>query len=458
MKNYIFIVRPWNVEFFIELGKLIQLREKACKISYWTLQLEAFEDLKQNAITAVYLPIAFEQAQINDEIVANVDEQLNNKFNLCINLLYEIERYKVDYTQTDKFIGKQVCFFEKSIPENADLISLTVDHFTYMLAAYQNSLKNGHNYMLHPTGFPLNANVIASNPWDLNRFRKEAVNFSEVEAYRETLNKPPQQTIHYMQARKLPKFKNSLKLRWQAWQKKSPPKGLFSYLEKPPKRFEISRFKKEKMNIQLDYLSLQSLIEIANNRKVFYFPLQYEPEMSILAYSPYFKDQMEIIRLISQSLKYGDLLVLKENPKMLGKRDKSFYLNTLNLPNVRWLKSAENSRELIKVCYKTVSVTGTATIEAAVLGKNSMIFGYPPFRSLLIQKPVSEVGLSQFKEILYRNYTSKEIEKHLVEKWPEFSKAVFFGDFIPRLIGLKVTTANTTLLATDFYHQILVND
>src|SRR5690606_29357811 len=136
-----------------------------------------------------------------------------------------------------------------------------------------------------------------------------------------------------------------------------------------------SRFKKRNLPAFLNHYPLDYFIN--NYNKIFYFPLQYEPEMSILGYSPFYKDQLEVIRLISQSLDNGDILLLKENPKMIGNRTDDFYKKASSYHNVRWIVSSENSREIIRQSYKVVSITGTATIEAASLGIPSMVFGYP---------------------------------------------------------------------------------
>ena len=58
-----------------------------------------------------------------------------------------------------------------------------------------------------------------------------------------------------------------------------------------------------------------------------YFPLHYEPEISLLSVSPEFNNSMELIAWVSKSLPANILLVVKEQPYSYGIRSKNYYDN-----------------------------------------------------------------------------------------------------------------------------------
>lgn len=458
MKSFVFFVRPWNVEFFLQLTKHLQEQFPEATFCYWTMQSPAVGLLQAAGKPVTFLPEAFAQAIHDRERVAVVDSLLAEKFGFGLPLLYEIERFKPPAAQADEFIGRQVCWLEDHLPQGATLISLTCEHFVYILAGFMNRLKDGLTIYSTPTGFPVNANAIKRSPWELHQVRAEPLTTAVMEEYRQSLSGDPRETIHYMKKRQGPNLRQRIQARFSRLFSSPQPEidSIFNYIKPTQLSAADKRAKKRGIPVQLDYLSLVEIRQLAQQCRVFYFPLQLEPEMSILAYSPYFKDQREVARLISQCLSYEDIVVVKENPKMHGRRGAEFYHQLSQLPNLRWVDPEVNSREVIRAVYKVVATTGTATMEAAMLGRPSLIFGHPPFRTLLAQPPVCDLPLRDFRQQLYANPHADEITAALNQGWPEYSRALFFGDFVPRFVGGKRTTADTEALAERFYREAVM--
>jgi len=456
--SYIFHVRNWNIDFFEELEKSILINEPKAKIVWLTMQKESFIKLGKNSRNVTYLPDIF-MKNLNspgEEIFYELDQFMCDKFGYGIEYIYELERFKPDSNNKQKFISGHIKALMELMPNNAKMIALSCDHFAYIISAYINEMKGGKNYFIQPLGFPMNAQVIMENPWDLNYFRQNEMDFEPMEKYIGSLSKSPMETIHYMKTQKMISLGHSFIKRINDLIKYRSNENMFTYLDELPLNIIPDRFKQKKqINYRFNYLYLSDIITISKNRKLFYFPLQFEPEMSILAYSPWYKSQLEIIRLISQSLKYGDVLLLKENPKMIGKRDRTFYQTISKHSNVQWADPSLNSREIIRNSFKVISITGTATIEAVCLGVNSMIFGYPPFRALLIEKPISDLPLGKFIESLYRSYPAEINIDNVKKGWSQYSRCLFFGNFIPQYINNKFTIAESTSLAHNFNMEVL---
>ena len=114
----------------------------------------------------------------------------------------------------------------------------------------------------------------------------------------------------------------------------------------------------------------------------FYFPLHVDPEASTMVMSPMHTDQLSIIESISKGLPSDTILLVKEHRPMLGKRPKNFYKNLRNIPRVKLLSPFLDSREIIKGAEATVVITGTAALEAVLLGRKALVLGSSPYLAM----------------------------------------------------------------------------
>lgn len=453
--TYIFHVRPWFLDFFLYLEKFLIEDNRDTKIMFLTMNMDCFKKLNDKNRKVYYLPTELiNNGKLGKGDLECWEKKVFSRYNFGFNHLYQMERFKpVRKKDSNEFINSHIKWFIENIPDNSRLISLSCDHFVYMLSGIINSLKGGENYFVQPIGFPLQAQVIMDNPWEIKMFRALAVEKRYLDDYIDSLNSAPEKTIHYMKPQKMVSLRYSIKKRIEQIFTPSVRKNMFAYLEEKSNGIIPGRLKRKKPNTDL-YNDISNLEALSVN-KLFYYPLQFEPEMSILAYSPWYQDQIEVIRLISQSLKTGDLLLLKENPKMIGRRKSEFNKEIKNFHNVVWANPKMNSREIIRNSFKTISITGTATIEAACLGKNSFVFGNPPFIDLLIESPISKQPISNFIDILYKEYSPDEIESKIKKGWIKYSKSLFFGDFIPQTINNRITLKSAKILSKKFFNEVL---
>ena len=123
-----------------------------------------------------------------------------------------------------------------------------------------------------------------------------------------------------------------------------------------------------------------------------FYPLQVTPEQSIDAQAPFFRDQLRAIDLLLLNLPADWLLLVKEHPAMAGKRRVSLYHSLRRRPGVILVDPGVPSRFLIEHARVTVSVTGTASLEAFLLGRSSLLLGKtffsPWVRSLDLSGPL----------------------------------------------------------------------
>src|SRR5262249_5031107 len=107
-----------------------------------------------------------------------------------------------------------------------------------------------------------------------------------------------------------------------------------------------------------------------------YYPLQTTPESSINTPAPYFVDQLRVIDAIRFAMPNDHLLVIKEHPVGgIPIRPISFMRSVRRRAGVVVAHYRTDARALTERAACTVSVTGTATLEAFLLGKPSLSLG-----------------------------------------------------------------------------------
>ncbi len=110
-------------------------------------------------------------------------------------------------------------------------------------------------------------------------------------------------------------------------------------------------------------------------KKFIFYPLQYSPESSINTPAPYYLDQMRAIDAIRFAMPSDWTLVVKEHPACILLRDGDFVRRLQHTAGVVVAHYRLPSLELVKRSGLTVSVTGTATLEALILGRSALTLG-----------------------------------------------------------------------------------
>jgi hypothetical protein len=112
-----------------------------------------------------------------------------------------------------------------------------------------------------------------------------------------------------------------------------------------------------------------------NSCKIIVFPLHYEPEASLSVRGLFYSNQLSLIENISKSLPVDSCLFVKEHPQMVGRRARSFYKKMMCIPNIQLVPFQKTSRELIDESSLVITISGTTGIEAALLGKPTLMLG-----------------------------------------------------------------------------------
>ena len=124
------------------------------------------------------------------------------------------------------------------------------------------------------------------------------------------------------------------------------------------------------------------------SKRFVYFALHFEPERTTNPDGGIFHDQFLAILALKTILPRDIKIIVKEHPSQFyindrGSRGRSplFYNLIKNIEGVEIIDFKENSFQLISKAEMTATISGTVALEAAIIGKKSLIFGNSWFNS-----------------------------------------------------------------------------
>ena len=192
--------------------------------------------------------------------------------------------------------------------------------------------------------------------------------------------------------------------------------------------------------------NLTSQIRKINDESFVYFPLQFEPERTLLVDAPFYTNQLEVIIQIAKSLPIDYKLYVKEHPimKLKGWRDIQYYKTINDLPNVKLIHPSVNPKEIYEKCSLVITGTGTSSFEATFFSKPSIIFGdviyselsnvtrcksYEQLPELIKDNLGKKVNLEDLKEFI-KKIEHDSFEMDINKLNTDFSKFCYYGGFL----------------------------
>lgn len=134
--------------------------------------------------------------------------------------------------------------------------------------------------------------------------------------------------------------------------------------------------------------------KIIKKEKILYFPLQSEPEATILAFSSFYSNQIVLIETIAKSIPIDSILYVKEHPFQKEKFWRSIdeYQKIINIPNVRLIHPSVNSLEIIEKCQGVITISGSTGFEALFYQKPVIIFGDEHYDKLSMVTKIKKIN------------------------------------------------------------------
>lgn len=163
---------------------------------------------------------------------------------------------------------------------------------------------------------------------------------------------------------------------------KYPDKNDYSYVHLLPKiKDQVVRKFRNLRGVE----DLYDKIDPENEDYVF-FPLHLEPEITLLLYAARYTDQVHVIKQIARSLPMHYKIYVKDHPRMVGFRKRSYYKELKKIPNLKLVDPKVKSPGLMKHSKLVTVITGSAGWEALMLKKPVVSLGGVFFNKLSMTK------------------------------------------------------------------------
>ncbi|MFH1933656.1 MAG: hypothetical protein ABIN18_19025 [Pseudomonadota bacterium] len=397
MKQILFFTRPSQVLFHIELEKSLREILGDIPVKFVTFFSWAREKAEAAGYECIYIPEELRKVsgtEITNERFSEIDRYLYESQGANFNLMLQSERFlPKDGRDVELFGRKHLVVLDRLVIDETLLISTLPDHFVYWLAGALANSRGGAHLSFCACGLPPGRVIAFKTMWKTWSVPFEGDAEAFLKECRERLYTPGKDRIEYLKPQKLPPLYKRLKQRYHELKCEERDSKAGSYfpgsklvsLQTIKNRLPQSWFKYPEPDYDIKTSSALACLKDL----LCYLPLHMEPESTILMFSPWLRDQIEMCRLISQALPVGWKILVKENLAMKGMRPLDYYRKLKALPNVVLVSPEVNSTSLVLAARVTVTLTGTASNEAAILGKPSIALGRSPGLRLLSAGDIS---------------------------------------------------------------------
>ena len=170
--------------------------------------------------------------------------------------------------------------------------------------------------------------------------------------------------------------------------------------------------------------SLDEIDEIKKNKKMIYFPMHWQPELSTSILGGNYEDQLVALERLNVFLKNDWIVVVKENTLQRSYQRKDFFFRRFkNLKNIYFIDNKINSKDVIEKADVVATISGTAGIEALLKSRKCMVFGSSWYKSchgvLVMTDSTSNEEINNFINIKFDKSKSLNDIKSLVSSCNE---------------------------------------
>ena len=146
-------------------------------------------------------------------------------------------------------------------------------------------------------------------------------------------------------------------------------------------QFQIEE--KYKQNLNKIEIKGDKLNKIVNGKKVIFFPLHMQPELSTSLLGGQFEDQILALEKLNSFAKNDWVIIAKEARLQTSYQRNDFFFKRVSaLKNVFFIDKSEDSQKLLELSDITATVTGTIGFESLLISKKCLIFGHAWYKKI----------------------------------------------------------------------------
>ena len=146
------------------------------------------------------------------------------------------------------------------------------------------------------------------------------------------------------------------------------------YYAETPKIKLFSKIAKKHLN-KWHLEKMRTFDDLRTGSRSVYFPLQVQPELSLMIWAPYYKELEHTAKKLAESLPADSHLNINEHPNHWGVRSYNYYRRLMNVPNIHVLNRNIPTSNVIEASDAVVTVTATVGLEALVKNTPVLTFG-----------------------------------------------------------------------------------
>jgi hypothetical protein len=390
----VFYARPWSIDLFMAIEDQWRARGEELDVLYIANHLKACRRARERGRRTVFLPAAIAELAVTDPI--SVLAEMESRYGSGLFPFYRYlmaERMFVGKSppwQIDQIARYALYFhrlFETERP--GGLIGEAADIMPNWLAYDMARQRECEPVGLMPSGIPPNRlvmcrahNEVAHSRENYREFQKGGLTPQQLERARTIQDivlgtgtklsyLPPQRSAITLLRRIVTGIAVKRQLQFALEQAEERRAGNWFVEPNPVLRWLGQPFRRARAAVA-DRLFLNGG---PPERPFVFFPLHFEPEAVLLIQSSYFGNQLEVIRNLARSLPIGWELVVKEHFGMRGQRRLDFYRRLNEIPGVRLAPFELPTNQLIRQAEVVAVISGTAGLEASLIGQPVVTFG-----------------------------------------------------------------------------------
>lgn len=428
--------RPWEVRLHLEMARQLAKQYPGVPLVFHTFFCLAQREVIEAGFPCVYLPeslAAVNPAVADDAALLRIDRELAQAGMGNLLLQFHAERFRPADTLAQRdMLRRHVAVLDAAVKPGTLSLSSMFDHFIYWLAGSLANARQGAHFAFVGAPMPPGRVQALRSPWEQWQGPEDPEADALYDSCRANLSLPPEQRIAYMRPDAIPPLHRRWRERLEEVRTDLADRRAGSYFGPASftwrKSFE-TRWRRLFPRDDGPHYDLRTAAEVeAFPGRSVYVPLHMEPEATILMYSPWLRNQIEMCRLISQALPPDVWMLVKENPKMVGARSDAFFQELKAMPNVRYVHPGVNPYVMSAKCDLTITLAGTAALESKLLGRRVAVLAHPPHAFVL--EPEEQLGVEIRHEQIER-LLSQPGTMMRRPAWRRFVRGTFVGEAVP---------------------------
>ncbi len=167
--------------------------------------------------------------------------------------------------------------------------------------------------------------------------------------------------------------------------------------------------------------------EFSNDNVV--YPLQYEPEASLLYFAPEIVDQYSFVETILRALPSNKRLWVKEHPNQFGAlRTKRWRDLKSRYHNLRFVHGRESGRSLIRASPLVVTISSTMGLDGLLMGRRLLVAGRVFFNQFTGAKRIQSYAALATELNDAKNYIVGDQIEDNIKEMVAFGRHCYPGD------------------------------